>query len=570
VSDKRVFSLGNWTDPWGWGVSLTSSILAIPVLLILGSFLFPQISLWQHLADTVLIDYLSNSLILAFGVGLGTLFIGTTLAWIITRYDFFGRGKLQWLVLLPMAMPAYIIAYTYTGLLDFAGPLQTWLRATFSWSYGDYWFPEIRSLGGAVAMLSLVLYPYVYMLARTAFSEQSTTLSEVSRSLGVSPSKHFFKVALPLARPAILTGTSLAMMEAFADYGTVQYFGVSTFTTGIFRTWFGLGNGMAAAQLAAVLTSFVLLLLLLEKHSRRKIQYYHQGQKHQATPREKLYGSKALLALILCALPMILGFILPIGQLLYWAFKTAEEGIDKQFFALVWNSFYLAALAAIIAVSLALLFAYAKRLRSGRILQVQVQIASLGYAIPGTVIAVGVMLPLSGLDMALNGVSERWFDVSIGLVFSGTLFALLLAYSVRFLAVALHNVDAGLSRIKPSMDQAARSLGMTPIKVLKHVHVPLLRASVISAGLLVFVDVLKELPATLILRPFNFNTLAVRTFELASDERLADASLSAVAIVAVGLLPVILLTRVLDLPPQSGRSHKASAIDTNKDSHVTT
>ena len=548
----------------------TSSLLAIPVVLIFASFLFPQVSLWQHLADTVLSDYLSNSLILAFGVGLGTLFIGTTLAWIITRYDFYGRSKLQWLVLLPMAMPAYIIAYTYTGLLDFAGPLQTGLRATFSWSYGDYWFPEVRSLGGAVTMLSLVLYPYVYMLARTAFAEQSASLSEVSRSLGLSPFKHFLKVALPLARPAILTGTSLAMMEAFADYGTVQYFGVSTFTTGIFRTWFGLGNGLAAAQLAAVLTSFVLVLLLLEKHSRRKIQYYHQGQKNQASPRQKLSGFSGLLVLLLCISPMILGFVLPITQLLLWALKAAEAGIDKQFFVLVWNSFYLAALAAIIAVSLALLFAYGKRLRSGRLLQVQVQIASLGYAIPGTVIAVGVMLPLSGLDMALNAVSERWFGVSIGLVFSGTLFALLLAYSVRFLAVALHNVDAGLSRIKPSMDQAARSLGMTPMGVLKNVHVPLLRASVLSAGLLVFVDVLKELPATLILRPFNFNTLAVRTFELASDERLADASLSAVAIVAVGLLPVILLTRMLDSSTHSGRRLKTSTIYANKDSHVTT
>lgn len=573
MSDKRLIniqSLLNWTDPWGWGVCFTSSLLAIPVVLVFASFLFPQPTLWQHLAETVLSDYLSNSLILAFGVGLGTLCIGTTLAWIITRYDFIGRGKLQWLVLLPMAMPAYILAYTYTGFLDFAGPLQTWLRTTYSWSYGDYWFPEVRSLSGAVAMLSLVLYPYVYMLARTAFSEQSASLSEVSRSLGLSPIKHFFNVALPLARPAILTGTSLAMMEAFADYGTVQYFGVSTFTTGIFRTWFGLGNGLAAAQLAAVLTSFVLLLLLLEKHSRRKIQYYHQGQKHQPARRQTLSGFTGVLALVICILPMILGFILPITQLLIWAFKTAEEGIDRQFFALVWNSFYLAALAAIIAVSLALLFAYAKRLRSGRMLQVQVQIASLGYAIPGTVIAVGVMLPLSGLDMALNAVSESWFGVSIGLVFSGTLFALLLAYSVRFLAVALHNVDAGLSRIKPSMDQAARSLGLTPIKVLKQVHVPLLRASVLSAGLLVFVDVLKELPATLILRPFNFNTLAVRTFELATDERLADASLSAVAIVAVGLLPVILLTRVLDLPPQSSRTLKTSSIDVNKDTHVTT
>ncbi|MFT4938226.1 MAG: iron(III) transport system permease protein [Paraglaciecola sp.] len=558
-----------WNDPWQWGIFLASSLLAIPVILVFSSIAIPQTELWQHLADTVLNDYLSNSLILAFGVGTGTLVMGTTVAWIVARYDFFGRKTLQWLVLLPMAMPAYIIAYTYTGLLDFSGPLQTWLRSLFGWSYGDYWFPEIRSLGGAVVMLSLVLYPYVYMLARTAFSQQSASYSEVSRTMGISPFQHFLKVALPLARPAILTGTALAMMEAFADYGTVQYFGISTFTTGIFRTWFGLGNGIAAAQLAAMLTSFVLLLLLLEKYSRRKIHYYYQGQKNAAAARQPLVGFSAAGVFILCVLPVIFGFVLPFTQLLLWAASVIGHGVDRAFLQLIWNSFYLAALAAFCAVTLALLFAYAKRLRSGKLLRTQVQIASLGYAVPGTVIAVGVMLPLSELDKGLNAISENIFGISIGLLFSGSLFALLLAYSVRFLAVALHSIDAGLSRIKPSMDQAARSLGMSPKNVLKKVHVPLLKTSVLSAGLLVFVDVLKELPATYILRPFNFNTLAVRTFELASDERLAEASLSAVAIVLVGLIPVIILTKVLDLPSQKNFHTKVSATDLNKASHVT-
>lgn len=566
----QFLKLRFWNDPWQWGIFLASSVLAIPVILVFISFAIPQTELWQHLADTVLNDYLSNSLLLAFGVGAGTLVMGTTVAWIVTRYDFIGRNKLQWLVLLPMAMPAYIIAYTYTGLLDFSGPLQAWLRGIFGWSYGDYWFPEIRSLGGAVVMLSLVLYPYVYMLARTAFSQQSASYSEVSRTLGVSPLQHFLKVALPLARPAILTGTALAMMEAFADYGTVHYFGVSTFTTGIFRTWFGLGNGIAAAQLAGMLTSFVLLLLLLEKYSRRKIHYYYQGQKNGPAKRQTLVGLPAAGVLILCLLPVIFGFILPFTQLLLWAASVMDTGVDAAFFQLIWNSFYLAALAAFCAVTLALLFAYAKRMRSGVLLRTQVQIASLGYAVPGTVIAVGVMLPLSELDKGLNVISENIFGVSIGLLFSGSLFALLLAYSVRFLAVALHNIDAGLSRIKPSMDQAARSLGMSPKNVLIKIHVPLLRASVLSAGLLVFVDVLKELPATYILRPFNFNTLAVKTFELASDERLADASLSAVAIVLVGLIPVIILTKVLDLPSQENFRPSVSATDSNKVSHVTT
>lgn len=535
-----------WREPWLWAVTVFSLLLAVPVLLIFTSVFIPQKELWQHLFATVLNDYVYHSLLIAFSVGGLTLLLGTSLAWLVARYEFAGRGTLQWLILLPMAMPAYILAYTYTGMLDVAGPLQTHLRATFNWTYHDYWFPDVRSVGGAILMLSLVLYPYVYMLARTAFSEQSASFYEASRSMGVSGFGYFRKVAFPLARPAILTGTALAMMEAFADYGTVQYFGISTFTTGIFRTWNGLGNAIGAAQLAAVLTSFVLVLLLIEKYSRRRLRYFHQGQKQNSAKRLTLTPVSALWAVIACLLPVSLGFIIPCAQLLIWAAERATTQIDSGFIDLIWNSFYLAASAALIAVGLALLFAYAKRLRSHWLLNSQVQIASLGYAIPGTVIAIGAMLMLSAADDALNALTESLFDTSVGLIFSGTLVALLLAYSVRFLAVALHNVEAGLQRIKPSMDDAARSMGLSSFAVLKTVHIPLLRASVLSAILLVFVDVLKELPATLILRPFNFNTLAVRTFELASEERLQDAAVPAIAIVLVGILPVVLLTRALE------------------------
>lgn len=535
-----------WREPWLWAVTVFSLLLAVPVLLIFTSVFIPQKELWQHLFATVLNDYVYHSLLIAFSVGGLTLLLGTSLAWLVARYEFAGRGTLQWLILLPMAMPAYILAYTYTGMLDVAGPLQTHLRATFNWTYHDYWFPDVRSLGGAILMLSLVLYPYVYMLARTAFSEQSASFYEASRSMGVSGFGYFRKVAFPLARPAILTGTALAMMEAFADYGTVQYFGISTFTTGIFRTWNGLGNAIGAAQLAAVLTSFVLVLLLIEKHSRRRLRYFHQGQKQNSAKRLTLTPVSAVWAVIACLLPVSLGFIIPCAQLLIWAAERATTQIDSGFIDLIWNSFYLAASAALIAVGLALLFAYAKRLRSHWLLNSQVQIASLGYAIPGTVIAIGAMLMLSAADDAMNALTESLFDTSVGLIFSGTLVALLLAYSVRFLAVALHNVEAGLQRIKPSMDDAARSMGLSSFAVLKTVHIPLLRASVLSAILLVFVDVLKELPATLILRPFNFNTLAVRTFELASEERLQDAAVPAIAIVLVGILPVVLLTRALE------------------------
>ena len=532
-----------WRDVWRWTVLPPALLLALPVLVIFASVLQSQTEVWLHLRQTVLADYVINSLLLAAGTGFGALLLGTSTAWFVSQYQFFFRRPLEWLLLLPLAMPAYIIAYTYTGMLDFAGPVQSMLREQFGWRYGDYWFPQIQSLTGAIIMLSLVLYPYVYMLARTAFAEQSSSLFEASRTLGKSPRQHFWQVALPLARPAILTGTALAMMEAFADYGTVQYFGIATFTTGIFRTWFGMGNQIAAAQLAAMLTSFVLVLLLLERWSRRKIRYYHQGQRSNVAPRRPLKAAKQGAVLLWCLTPVLLGFIIPIMQLATWASERFAVTFDAQFAALVWNSFRLAAMAAAISVLLALLFAYAKRLRRDTLVQLPVKVASLGYAVPGTVIAIGVMWPLAQLDSRIDLLAEHWFGIRTGLLFSGTLFALLMAYTVRFLAVSLHSVETGLQRIKPSMDNAARSLGYAPLQVLKRVHVPLLRGSVLTALLLVFVDVLKELPATLVLRPFNFNTLAVRTYELASDERLADAALPALAIVLVSLLPVILLAR---------------------------
>lgn len=538
-------------DFWHWSVWLVASVLALPVIIVFFSFTSPQPDVWAHLRATVLPDYVSNSLILAFGTGLGAALIGTGSAWLVAQYQFVGRKVIQWLLLLPLAMPAYIIAYTYTGMLDFTGPVQTTLRQWFGWSYGDYWFPEIHSLTGAVLMLSLVLYPYVYMLARTAFQEQSTSLLEASRTLGLSPKQHFWKVALPLARPAILVGTSLAMMEAFADYGTVQHFGIATFTTGLFRTWFGMGNQIAAAQLAALLSSFVLLLLLLERWSRRKVRYFYQGQR-QVHFRRKLPVLNQLVVVLLCLLPVLLGFVVPAYQLTVWALQSYQHVLDARFYTLVWNTFSLAAMAAVVSVLLALLCAYGKRLTKDKLVQIPVQLSSLGYAIPGTVIAIGVMIPLAWLDRNIDLLAEQWFGIRTGLLLSGTVTALVLAYSVRFMAVSLHSVEAGLERIKPNMDHAARSLGCSPGTVLRRVHVPLLRGSVFSALLLVFVDVLKELPATLILRPFNFNTLAVRTYELAADERLADASLSALAIVLVGLLPVILLSRSVEQHSRKG------------------
>ncbi|WJW76799.1 iron ABC transporter permease [Thiohalobacter sp. IOR34] len=531
--------------PGGWRAALLliALLVSLPVLVVVGFVFQPAGEVWRHLADTVLRDYVLNSLLLMVGVGIGTFLLGVSTAWVCTTCDFPGRRLFEWALLLPMAMPAYIIAYTYTGMLDFAGPVQSALRALFGWGYGDYWFPEVRSLGGAVAMLSLVLYPYVYLLARAAFLEQSVCVLEVSRTLGAGPWRTFLRVALPLARPALITGLSLALMETLADYGTVQYFGVSTFTTGIFRTWFGLGDPAAAAQLSSLLLLFVFALVLIERGSRRRLRYHHTSSRHRALPRHRLEGWRLAVALLVCLIPLGLGFLLPAGQLLAWAMRTASRVVDGRFLELALNSLLLAAAAALIALLLGLIMAYGRRLHGNWLSAAAVRVAGLGYAVPGTVIAVGVLIPFAWLDNALDGWMRARFGISTGLLLSGTLTALLFAYTVRFLAVSLQTVEAGLGKIRPSMDEAARSLGLGPGRVLKRVHLPLLRGSLLTALLLVFVDVLKELPATLILRPFNFNTLAVRAYELASDERLADAASASLAIVLAGIVPVILLSQ---------------------------
>jgi len=532
---------------WSHAIVLLAIVLALPVIVIVSYLFVPAGDVWRHLADTVLVDYVTNSLLLMLGVAIGTLLAGVGSAWLTSMCNFPGRSFFEWALLLPMAMPAYIIAYAYTGLLDFPGPVQSALRTWTGLGYGEYWFPEIRSLQGAVTMMSLVLYPYVYLLARAAFLSQSLCVLEVSRTLGNGPWRTFFSVALPLARPGIVAGLSLALMEALADYGTVQYFGVSTFTTGIFRTWFGLDNTAAAAQLSAVLLGFVLVLVAMERLSRRSALYHHTSQRHQAIRRYPLRGHKAGAAVTFCLVPLVLGFMLPAGQLAFWTVTIADGSVDATFLRLLWNSLKLAAAASLLALAFALFFAYGRRVFRGRAVSLSVTAAGMGYAVPGTVIAVGVIIPFAWFDNSLDAWTRATFDWSTGLLLSGTLVALMFAYLVRFLAVSLQTVEAGLAKIRPSMDEAARSMGYGPMRMLHRVHVPMLRGALLTALLLVFVDVLKELPATLILRPFNFNTLAVRAYELASDERLADSAPAALTIVLAGLLPVILISRSITL-----------------------
>ncbi|MDE1062350.1 MAG: ABC transporter permease [Oceanospirillaceae bacterium] len=517
-----------------------AAFISLPVIIIVSYLVQADGALWQHLLDTVLNDYLINSLLLLLGVGTGVILLGVPTAWLTSMCSFPGRRWLSWALLLPLAMPAYIIAYTYSGLLDFAGPVQTWIRDLTGLSYGAYWFFEIRSLGGAIIMMSLVLYPYVYLLARAAFLEQSVSSIEVGCSLGYSRWQALWKLALPMARPAIIAGLSLALMETLADYGTVQYYGVSTFTTGIFRTFYGYGDTAAAAQLAASLLAFVILLVLLERYSRRRARYHSAAESRARADLIPLSGSKAIMACVICLSPLMFGFIIPATQLLFWAVFEAEP-LGWDFVGLAWNSFSLAFLAAIIAVILAIILSYAKRTKPIKPVRTVLAMAGFGYALPGTIIAIGVLIPLAWLDHRLIDIFGSLGWDSPGLLLSGSLVALLFAYTVRFLAVALGSVQSGLEKIKPSLDQAGRSMGHSPLDILRKIHVPLMRSSILTAVLIVFVDVLKELPATLILRPFNFNTMAVRAYELASDERLVDAAPASIMIVLVGLIPVLML-----------------------------
>ena len=517
-----------------------AAFISLPVIIIVSYLVQADGALWQHLLDTVLNDYLINSLLLLLGVGTGVILLGVPTAWLTSMCSFPGRRWLSWALLLPLAMPAYIIAYTYSGLLDFAGPVQTWIRDLTGLSYGAYWFFEIRSLGGAIIMMSLVLYPYVYLLARAAFLEQSVSSIEVGCSLGYSRWQALWKLALPMARPAIIAGLSLALMETLADYGTVQYYGVSTFTTGIFRTFYGYGDTAAAAQLAASLLAFVILLVLLERYSRRRARYHSAAESRARADLIPLSGSKAIMACVICLSPLMFGFIIPATQLLFWAVFEAEP-LGWDFVGLAWNSFSLAFLAAIIAVILAIILSYAKRTKPIKPVRTVLVMAGFGYALPGTIIAIGVLIPLAWLDHRLIDIFGSLGWDSPGLLLSGSLVALLFAYTVRFLAVALGSVQSGLEKIKPSLDQAGRSMGHSPLDILRKIHVPLMRSSILTAVLIVFVDVLKELPATLILRPFNFNTMAVRAYELASDERLVDAAPASIMIVLVGLIPVLML-----------------------------
>jgi iron(III) transport system permease protein len=520
-----------------WAIAL---LTVGPVLGVLASLLQPSEGGWRHMIDTVLPVYVANTLAIGALVALGAGAIGVGAAWLVTMCRFPGRRVFEWALALPLAFPAYVIAYAYTELLDHPGPVQTALRAAFGWGPRDYWFPEVRSVEGAALMFTLVLYPYVYLLARAAFLQQSAAAFDVARTLGYGPWAAFRRVAVPMARPAIATGVALALMETLADFGTVAHFGVQTFATGVYRAWFAMGDRVAAAQLSACMLVFVLALVSLERAQRRAARY-HPGQFRElhAFP---LTGAKAALAFLLCFLPVAFGFLAPLAMLGEMSLRGGHSLTDPRYARFILNSLTLAAVAAGLTVAAALVLAYAERLAPGAAARAANRVATMGYAIPGGVIAVGMLIPLAALDNALDGAARAAFGVSTGLLLTGSIAALVFAYLVRFIAIAFQTVEAGFGKITPSMDHAARTLGESATGALARVHAPILRGALLTAALIVFVDVMKELPATLIMRPFNFDTLASQTFRLASDERLVEASTPALVIVGVGLLPVILLS----------------------------
>ena len=533
-------------DGWAWVTLAVAVLAAAPILSVIWTAFTPTLDIWRHLASTVLPDYVWTSFLLAFGVALGTAAIGVATAWLVTMCRFPGSRAFEWLLLLPLAMPAYLVAYVYTDLLEFAGPVQGFLRQMFGWtSVRDYWFPEIRSLGGAVALFSLVLYPYVYLVSRAAFIEQNICVLEVSRLLGCTPWQAFRRVALPLARPAVVIGVILALMETLNDLGAVEFFALRTFTVGIFDVWMNMGNAAGASQLALVLLIVIAGLIWAERAARRRRRFHHTSGRYRRLNPPRLSGWAAAGAFLACGFPVLLGFLLPSALLAWYAVTAWEPGQLPEFLVFAEHSLTLAGIAALAASVFGLVLAYGSRAGAPPLAQGAARFVSLGYAVPGAVLALGVMIPLAGLDHAIDAVAQAEFGVSTGLVFSGTLFAVSAALTVRFLALAYGTSDAGLSKVTPNIDSAARTLGHGPFSRLRRVHLPIVRGSVLTGALLVFVDTMKELPMTLILRPFNYETLATNVYQFASDEFLEECSLSALAIVLAGVAPVVLLTRII-------------------------
>ncbi|NKE72687.1 iron ABC transporter permease [Nitrospiraceae bacterium HYJII51-Mn-bac16s-1-B09] len=533
-------------DRWQVATLSIAGLVLTPLGVVLFSVFSETNDVWLHFVQTSLVTLLANTFWLLLGVGVGTTFLGVSLAWLTAACDFPGRKWLDWALMLPLSLPPYVVAFVGIGLLDFTGPVQTQLR---SWLGAEpLWFPKIRSTGGVIAVMTLTLYPYVYMLARNAFLTQGRRAIEAAQSLGQGRLRGFLHVALPMARPWIAGGLALVLMETLADFGTVSIFNYDTFTTAIYKAWFGLFSLSAAAQLASLLVLIVFIVLLIEQRSRSRRRFSHAGRSSVAD-RIPLRGGRGWLAFAYAISVLGIAFIIPVGQLSVWAFGVFQQDFDLRYLSFLGHSVFLGGAAALLTCAGALILVSANRLRNDLMTRTAVRVATLGYALPGSVLAVGIFIPLIWIDKQMIEWIQTLFGIEIGFILNGTLAAMLLAYLIRFLAVAHGAVDSAMNRITPSLDETARCLGVSGVPLLRRVYLPMLRGGLLTAALLVFVDVMKEMPITLMTRPFGWDTLSVRIFEMTSEGQWERAALPAVALVLAGFIPILLLSRYSNREP---------------------
>ncbi len=513
----------------------------LPILVILASVVQPASDIWRHIADTLLVDLLTNTLIMCLGVLAGTFILGVGSAWLTAVCEFPGRSFLNWALMLPLAVPTYVLAFVSIGLLDFSGPVQTFLRAQLGGPLS--WFPNIRSAGGVVVVLSLALFPYVYLLARNAFQTQGKNVLEVSQALGHSPTRAFFKAALPMARPWIASGLMLVLMETLADFGAVSIFNYDTFTTGIYKAWFGFFSLTAAAQLSSVLLVFVFLIIIVEQQMRTRMQFHQVGRMSLASKRIILRGWKKWLASSMLMAVVLIAFILPCLQLIIWSISSLSVEFDSRYIGLLFRSLLFSSMAAGAIVALGLLMAYIQRQHADRFTKWIIRLSTMGYALPGTVLAVGIVIIINFADKPLVWAVNQMFGTSISSVLNGTIVVVLFAYTVRFLTAGFNTINSSMLRITKNMDEASTLLGITGFTLLRKVHVPMLKNGLFIAAMLVFVDVMKEMPITLMTRPFGWDTLAVKIFELTSEGEWQRAALPSITLVIAGLIPLMLLNK---------------------------
>lgn len=531
-------------DFWKLLIVLLAFSVMIPICVLLFSFFSPESEIWQHLSTNVLPRLIKNTFTLGIGLICTTSFIGVSLAWINAVCDFPGRKIFSWGLLMPFAMPAYVMAFVFLGVFDYSGPVQSFIRSLTGSS--NIWFPDIRSSAGVITVMTLAFYPYVYLIAKNAFSTQGKRTLELGQSLGYSRTKSFFKIALPLARPWIAGGLMLVLMETLSDFGAVSIFNYDTFTTAIYKSWFGFFSINAAAQLSSILVIIVLTIILTEQHMRLKMRYWQPGRDSRELKRIKLTGIKATAAFIYSLSIFTAAFILPAIQLIFWSYQIFSEEFNTNYFGILFNSLSLSSIATATICLLALTMAYAKRHQKSSIYKSLINISTIGYALPGTILSVGIVIPVAFLNKHLNSFYELISGHSDGITIQGTLSIMIFAYLIRFMAPAFGSIDSSMHRITKSMDEASASLGLSKLKTLYKIHAPMLKGGILTAMMLVFIDIMKEMPITLIMRPFGWNTLAIKIYELTSEGEWQRAALPALTLVLAGMLPIALLTKHME------------------------